>query len=291
MADLSGDRALREAIRAADDRLVLPFNDFTIVAAPDGTQAVRAELFGRPRALRGTRVRTGFAGLPEDRDERNRRADYQVITTADVSAETFAFAAADVARSGALRSRDLPTAPRRAVGGQSERTAWIDYRGPSGTVRRVSALNVLNGQVAPGTFRDKRVVVGVTAPVTDDVHDTPFGRMRGAEVQANVIDTILRGTPRRDVPLVFNVLAIVLLSTVPAAATLIRRPWLAVVTVVAAAVVFLVVVQIAFSAGWIVAVVAPLLGLVAATLGAAGLAAARGLRARQGEMLSSTGGP
>ena len=59
---------------------------------------------------------------------------------------------------------------------QSERTTWIDYRGPSGTVRRVSALDVLNGQVAPGTFSDKRVVIGVTAPVTDDVHDTPFDR-------------------------------------------------------------------------------------------------------------------
>ena len=59
---------------------------------------------------------------------------------------------------------------------------------------------MLNGQVAPGTFSDKRVVVGVTAPVTTDVHDTPFDRMRGPEVQANALDTILRGAPRRDVP-------------------------------------------------------------------------------------------
>jgi CHASE2 domain-containing sensor protein len=256
---------------------VLPFKNFTIVT-PDGTPTVRPELFGRPGALAATGVRTGFAVLPEDVDDGNRRVDYQVNMTAGVGGETFAFAAADLARKGALRSQDLPTAPRRDVGEQSERTTWIDYRGPSGTVRRVSALDVLNGQVAPGTFSDKRVVVGVTAPVTPDVHDTPFDRMRGPEVQANALDTILRGAPRRDVPLLLDVLAIVLLAAAPAAATLIRRPWLAVAAIVAAAVLFLAIVQIAFNAGWIVAVVAPLTGLLVATLGAAGLALARELR-------------
>jgi CHASE2 domain-containing sensor protein len=123
-------------------------------------------------------------------------------------------------------------------------------------------------------------VVGVTARGTPDVHDTPFDRMEGPEVQANALDTIVRGGSRRDVPLAGNILAIVLLAAVPAAAMLIRRRWLAVVAVVAAAVVFfLVIVQIAFGAGWVVAVVAPLAGLLVATLVAAGLAAAAALRA------------
>jgi adenylate cyclase len=117
--------------------------------------------------------------------------------------------------------------------------------------------------------------------VTDDVHDTPFDRMPGPEVQANALDTILRGAPRRDVPLGLNVLAIVLLAAAPAAATLIRRPWRAVAVVVAATILFLAIVQIAFNAGWIVAVVAPLTGLLVATLGAAGLATVGALRARR----------
>jgi CHASE2 domain-containing sensor protein len=107
-------------------------------------------------------------------------------------------------------------------------------------------------------------------------------------VQANALDTILRGAPRRDVPLGLNILAIVLLATAPAAATLIRRPWLAVAVVVAAAALFLAIVQLAFNAGWIVAVVAPLTGLLVATLGAAGLAIVGVLRARR---VRTRGGP
>jgi CHASE2 domain-containing sensor protein len=270
----------REGIQMLEDMERDRFKDpVEILEALGGPlQTVRPDLFGRPEALEATGVRTGFAGLPEDEDDGNRRTDYEVTTTGNLSAQTFAFAAADLARHGALRAQDLPTAPHRTVDEQSDSTTWIDYRGPSGTVRRVSALDVLDGRVAPGTFRDKRVVVGVTAPVTSDVHDTPFDRMRGPEVQANALDTILRGAPRRDLPLLLNVLAIVLLAAAPAAATLIRRPWRAVVAVVAAAVLFLAVVQIAFNAGWIFAVVAPLTGLLVATLGAAGLALARELR-------------
>jgi CHASE2 domain-containing sensor protein len=244
-------------------------------------QAVRPELFGRPGAFEATGARTGSASLPEDMDDSNRRTDYEVATTANLSAETLAFVAADVARHGALRAQDLPTASRRTVGKQSDSTTWIDYRGRSGTVRRMSALDVLEGRVAPRTFTDKRVVIGVTAPVTPDVHDTPFDRMRGPEVQANALDTILRGAPLRDATPLLDILAIVLLAAVPAVATLIRRPWLAVAAVVATALLFLVIAQVAFSAGWIVAVVAPLTGLLVAGLVAAGLAAATALRARR----------
>ena len=244
-------------------------------------QAVRPDLFGGPEALEDTGVRTGFAGLPEDEDDGNRRADYEVATSAGIGTETFAFAAADLARHGALRAEDLPTAPHRTVDEQSESTTWIDYRGPSGTVRHVSALDVLDGRVAPGTFRDKRVVVGVTAPVTSDVHDTPFDRMPGPEVQANALDTILKGAPMRDVPQLVDFLAILLLAAVTAAAMLTRRRWLAVAAVAAAALLFLVIVQIAFSAGWIVGVVAPLVGLLVASLVATGLRAAAALRAQR----------
>ena len=43
-------------------------------------QTVRPELFGQPAAFEATGVRTGFAGLPEDEDDGNRRADYEVST-------------------------------------------------------------------------------------------------------------------------------------------------------------------------------------------------------------------
>jgi CHASE2 domain-containing sensor protein len=279
--DPRGDRALLDAIRATRDRLVLPFRDFAVVPGGDDTRTVRARLFG---PVHRTGVRTGFAGLPDDRDGRVRRTDYEVDTTADVSAQTFAFAAADVASDGPLRAGSLPAASRRAWAGQSDRTTWIDFRGPAGTVRRVSAVDVLRGRVAPGAFRDKLVVIGVVATGNADVHDTPLDRgrgMSGPEVQANALDTVLRGAPLRDAQPLLDILAIVLLGAVPAVALLSRSLPRAVAAVVAAAVVFLAAAQLAFHAGWILAVVAPLAGLLAAALGAAGLAATRSLRARR----------
>jgi CHASE2 domain-containing sensor protein len=278
-----GDLALLEAIRATHARLVLPFRNFTIVTEPDGRRSVRADLLGRPRALEATGVRTGFAGLPEDRDDRNRRADYEVITTADVYADTFAFAAADVARGGALRAEEMPDAPRRSWGEQSARTTWIDFRGPPGTVRHLSAANVLDGRLPPGTFRNKRVVIGVTASGNIDVHETPLDGGRGTpgpEVQASALDTMLRGAPLRDAPALVDILAILVLAAVPAAATLLRRRDVAVAVIAVTAVLYLAIVQLAFGTGRILAVVAPLAGLLVASLGAAALTAARALQRR-----------
>ena len=291
-----GDRALLAAMHATRDRLVLAYQDFAVVQRIDGTQAVRANLLGRPDAVRRTGAKTGFAGLPQDVDDSNRRADYLVdlvpdttgtyeSTAANLSAPTFAFAAADLARGGALRRRvdDLPTASRRASGGQSQHTTWIDYRGPPGTVRRVSALDVLEGRVAPGVFRDKLVVIGVTTRASPDVHRTPLdaGRgMPGVEVQANAIDTMLRGEPLRDASSLINILAIILLACLPAVAALSRSRRVTAAAITAVAVVFLAAAQLAFHAGWIIAVIVPLAALVAAMSAVAVLVTAGMMRRR-----------
>ena len=105
--------------------------------------------------------------------------------------------------------------------------------------------------------------------------------MRGAEVQATALDTILRGAPLRDVPPLLDILAIVLLAVVPALATLARRRWLALAAVAATAVGFLALAQILFNAGRIIAVVVPLTALLTATLVALVFASAGVLRARR----------
>jgi CHASE2 domain-containing sensor protein len=292
-----GDRALLAAFRATRERLVVAFQDFAAVQQIDGTQAIRPNLLGRPDAVRQTGVRTGFAGLPQDVDDSHRRADYVVdlvpdvksaygsTTAANVSASTFAFAAADLVRGGALRRRvdDLPAASRRAWGGQSERTTWIDYPGPPGTVRRVSALDVLEGRVPPKAFRDKLVVIGVTTRASTDVLKTPFdaGRgMPGVEVQADALDTILRGAPLRDVPPLLNVLVIILLACLPAVAALTQSRRVTAAAIAAVAIVFLAAAQLAFGAGWTVAVTVPLAALAVATSAVAVLVAAGTMRRR-----------
>jgi CHASE2 domain-containing sensor protein len=304
--DRSGDRALLKAIRATRDRLVLAFEDFSVVEGIDGRQAASADLLGRLDVVEQSGARTGFAGLPDDVDNTNRRADYTVDLVPDplrdytgdtaaaqpASAPTFAFAAADLVRGGALSRRvdDLPAASRRAWGGQSERTTWIDYRGPAGTVRRVSALDVLDGLVSPGAFRGKFVVIGVTASGHPDVHPTPLdgGRgMPGAEVQANALDTMLRGVPLRDALPLVDVVAIILLACLPAMASFIWSGRPAAAAIAAVVIAFLAVAQLTFHAGWIVAVVVPLAALAAAALGVGALAAVRGMRRRRATRLST----
>jgi CHASE2 domain-containing sensor protein len=295
-----GDRALLDAIRATRDRLVLPFWHFTVVQE-NGGRVVRPQLLGS-QAFHATGVQTGYAGLPLDKDARNRRADYQVVidptkgiaASGIVTAPTFAFAAADVARAGALR-RDLarlPTASRRVDDeAQSTSTTWIDFRGPPETVRPVSALDLLEGRLARGTFRNKVVVVGLTAPhaklpkgLPRDVHRTPMDRgvgMSGPEVQANALDTMLRGAPLRDVSQLIDILAILVLASVPAMAGLIRSRALAAAAIAAAALIYVALVQIAFHGGWILAVVVPMAALVASALAVATLAATRAARRRR----------
>jgi CHASE2 domain-containing sensor protein len=302
-----GDRALLDAIRATRDRLVLPFTDFTVVG--NNPSVVRPRLLGDPLAVKASRVRTGYAGLPLDKDDYNRRADYQVVIDPTkglkiggevLTAPSFAFAAADVARQGELRRQlaRLPTASRRVDKDQSTSTTWIDYRGPPGTVRRVSALDLFDGRVEPGAFRDKIVVVGRIAPRTKvpegsdkDMHRTPFvdgASMPGPEVQANALATMLRGAPLRDVSQLVDILAIVLLACVAAVAGLSRSRALAAVAIAATALIFLAAAQLAFNGGWIVAVVLPLLALAVSTLAVTALAAARIARSRAARRRGAT---
>ena len=93
--------------------------------------------------------------------------------------------------------------------------AWIDYRGPPGSIRTVSFSDVVRGSFAPGAFRDRVVVVGASAPTLRDVHATPVGGdepMSGAEVQANAIWTALHGAPLEQPSTAVELLLVALLA-------------------------------------------------------------------------------
>ncbi len=68
----------------------------------------------------------------------------------------------------------------------------INYLGPPKTFPHFSISDILSGQVAEGTFKDKVVLVGTTAMGTYDLRSTPFSPLYpGVEIHANVIDNIL----------------------------------------------------------------------------------------------------
>jgi adenylate cyclase len=69
----------------------------------------------------------------------------------------------------------------------------INYRGPRGTYPYYSLGDVLQHKFAPGTFKDKIVLVGASATGIGDLRTPPYGGIDypGVEVHANVIDNLL----------------------------------------------------------------------------------------------------
>jgi len=148
--------------------------------------------------------------------------------------------------------------------------AWIDYRGPPGTVPTVSFSDVLNDRVPKSKIQGRIVVVGGTAPTLRDVHPTPVGGeelMAGAEVQANAIWTALGGLPLRSAAPLLNLAILILLAMLAPLARW-RLPLGAVsfVTILAGAA-FLAGAQLAFESGMILDIAAPLVALLIGAFG------------------------
>jgi len=83
---------------------------------------------------------------------------------------------------------------RRQVPVDSLGRLLINYLGPPGLFKYYSAAHVLEGTVPEKALQDKIVLVGATAVGIYDLRVTPFsGIAPGVEIQATVIDNILRG--------------------------------------------------------------------------------------------------
>jgi len=69
----------------------------------------------------------------------------------------------------------------------------VNYRGPRGTYPYYSLADVVQHRFAPGTFKDKIVLVGASATGIGDLRTPPYGGIDypGMEVHANVIDNML----------------------------------------------------------------------------------------------------
>ncbi len=87
----------------------------------------------------------------------------------------------------------------------------INYLGPPGMVTTYSAKAVMDGTLPPEALKDKLVIVGATALGIYDLRVTPFsGVFPGVEIQATVVDNLLRQnfirTPRLALPLMLAIL-------------------------------------------------------------------------------------
>jgi adenylate cyclase len=74
----------------------------------------------------------------------------------------------------------------------------INYPGPAGTIRRLSAWQL--PQADPALWRGRTVVIGATAAGLGDQLETPFGPQSGTDVQAAAIASVLGDRALRPLP-------------------------------------------------------------------------------------------
>ena len=143
------------------------------------------EILGGPENLAETGATAAAANLTTEPGDVLQR-----FRSRELGLPTLAVAGAALAGGGRLPASRYP-----------ERGAWIDFRGPPGTIPSIPFEQVLAGKFDPAMVRDRIVVVGATAPTLHDVHPTPTSDtelMSGPEVQANAIWTALHGLPLRE---------------------------------------------------------------------------------------------
>lgn len=169
-----------------------------------------------------------------------------------------------VAAVGEATGRAVPPQAFPAAG------ALIDYRGGAGSFPTYSFVDVLRGVVPASALRGRIVVVGVTDPSLHDVYATPTSGdalVSGTEIWANAIWTTLHGLPLVDASGLLAVLCILTLALVVPLTRLRLRSTLAVAAGFAVGVLYLVVAQLAFDAGTVLPVVAPLVALAVGAVG------------------------
>lgn len=243
------DIELRDTTTEADDLAMLDAIDATphlvlATTTPDG-------VFIEGSGLRAIGVGLGHAAFPPG------SAPAGVIRRVPWSVEGLPSFAVAVAEMAAGR----PMAPD----GFDDGGALIDFAGPFGTVRTVSAADVVDGR-ADAALRGRIVIVGATSSRLNDLSPVPVGDgpMPGPEINANAVATILAGVPLRDAPAWLDPLLVVALAAAGALLGLRRSSWFTLPAAVAAGALYLLAAQAAFQSGTVVEVTYPLLALLLA---------------------------
>ncbi len=220
-----------------------------VLATSESDGRGNTNVLGGDENLRAVGARAGASNLPEEDGGVIRRFTHSMTRL-----PTLAVVVAERQR------RAIPAFPAEG--------AYIDFRGPAGTVPTVSFSALLRGDVDQDRLHGKTVVVGAGAPARPGRAAPPAGAgaLRGAAVQANASWALRHGLPLRDAPGWLALLAVAALSLLVPLTGLWVRPLIAALAAPAAGVGYVAVAQVAFEAGIVVPIVAPLFGLALATV-------------------------
>jgi adenylate cyclase len=247
------DVQITEPTEPAEDNALIEALDRarpTVLAASEVDDDGNTNVLGGVEAQREFGVRVGSVNFPLDPGAVYRRLAYAPDGLRSLS----------VTAAEALGRRVAPF-----------EQAWIDYAGPPGTVTTHSFVDALENRLPAGAVAGKTVVIGASALTMQDVHATSTSGdalMSGAEIQANALDTVLRGRPLREIPWPVGALAILAAAFVVPLAGLCLSPLRSEALGLLLGAGALAGAQAAFERGLIVPVIAPLGALATAAAGA-----------------------
>jgi adenylate cyclase len=153
------------------------------------------------------------------------------------------------------------TLDQRPVSTDVDHALPITFYGPRQTIRTISAVSLLAGDIAPDVIRNRVVVLGVTVTGGGDFFSTPFEpRLPGVEVISTAITHLIAGDSalrNRSVRAADGLVA-VLLPAVLVGLLAWRRSMAGLVAAAAVVLVWAVTISLAFSSGILLSAAVPL---------------------------------
>jgi len=192
-AETDGDAAFAETLGRSDIPVVLA-KHYSTESTMEGERSLTVLEPREPLAAAGHKVSLGFANLWPDADGIVREVPGCLSLSQLIGLPAAAGEAKEASLSAAL------ALALGAPGAADEGLA--SFRGPEASVPTIPIENLFLADrwegpvIGKGTlFKGKVVVVGPLSELRfKDYHATPFGRMSGAEVQANLIETCLNSS-------------------------------------------------------------------------------------------------
>jgi adenylate cyclase len=166
-----------------------------------------------------TVVRRMLLAIPYGRDPD--RANWDMYASIDVQALRLYLGLTNeqtVLNYGGAGVTSLEFGPKLTVHPDDLSRMMVNYNGPVRTYPYISFADAAEKKFAPGTFKDKLVLVGASATGIGDLRATPFGAIDfpGVEIHANLIDNILNQKfLMRGGPQVLTDLAFIFLFGIP----------------------------------------------------------------------------